>query len=58
MTDGFAYWIAVSVGAPILTLVFVAVNSVSNGSVFWAGCFVALLCLVGLGLSIREFRRM
>jgi hypothetical protein len=58
MTEGISYWIGVFVGAPILTLLFVAMNQVSDGSIFVAGCFVTLLCLVFLYVTIREFQKM
>jgi hypothetical protein len=58
MTEGLIYWVGVLIGAPILTLAFVAMNQVSDGSIFGAGCFVALLCLLGLYLTVNEFQKM
>ena len=58
MTKGVAYWVGCALGTAVLTLTLVAVNSFSDGSIFAAGCFVAVLCLSGLGFSINEFRKM
>jgi len=58
MTEGVAYWVGCQLGTAVLNLALVAFNSVSDGSIFAAGCFVVLLCLGGLGFSINEFRKM
>ena len=58
MSDGLVYWIGVCIASVVSSLVIVTINSVSDSSIFWAGCFVAVLCLLGFCLTVNEFRKM